>query len=244
MDEHGHLDQESPSGKSWVPLESNPELLTELSHALGLSDALGWHDVYSIDDPDLLAFVPRPCHALLLVFPISSAYEQKRQRRDEQLKYNTPPPEGVFWFKQTIGNACGTMGLIHALSNGDVYPFVTPTSPLHKFVESTKNLSIAEKAKALESNTEIEDCHRSTATQGQTAAPDATDDTDLHFVCFAKGTNGSLLELDGRRAGYVDHGKLPEGEDLLGEKALELIKEFVTGEGDNFNFSLTALGPL
>lgn len=94
--------------------------MSSLVHKLGLSTGLAWHDVYSIDDPSLLAFVPRPAHALLLVFPTSSAYEKARNEEDEPLSYysGTGPEEEVLWFKQTIGNACGLMGLLHAACNG------------------------------------------------------------------------------------------------------------------------------
>ncbi len=101
-------------------VENNPEVMSSLVHKLGLSSDLSWHDVYSLDDPSLLAFVPRPAHALLLVFPTSSAYEKGRLDEDSSLSdyAGTGPEEEVLWFKQTIGNACGLMGLIHATCNG------------------------------------------------------------------------------------------------------------------------------
>ena len=94
--------------------------MSSLVHKLGLSSELSWHDVYSLDDPSLLAFVPRPAHALLLVFPVSSAYETARIEEDSSLPdyTGTGYEEEVLWFKQTIGNACGLMGLIHATCNG------------------------------------------------------------------------------------------------------------------------------
>ena len=100
--------------------ENNPEVMSSLVHKLGLSSEMSWHDVYSIDDPSLLAFVPRPAHALLLVFPTSAAYHKARQEEDEPLSNysGTGPEEEVLWFKQTIGNACGLMGLLHAACNG------------------------------------------------------------------------------------------------------------------------------
>lgn len=100
--------------------ENNPEVMTSLVHKLGLSSGLSWHDVFSLDDPSLLAFVPRPAHALLLVFPVSKAYEASRQAEDSSLpEYSgSGPEEEVLWFKQTIGNACGLMGLLHASVNG------------------------------------------------------------------------------------------------------------------------------
>ena len=94
--------------------------MSSLVHKLGLSSELSWHDVYSLDDPSLLAFVPRPAHALLLVFPTSPAYKKARADEDSAIsEYSgTGPEEEVLWFKQTIGNACGLMGLIHATCNG------------------------------------------------------------------------------------------------------------------------------
>ncbi len=94
--------------------------MTSLVHRLGLSPELSWHDVYSLDDPSLLAYVPRPAHALLLVFPVSSAYTKAREEEDSSLpEYaGTGSEEEVLWFRQTIGNACGLMGILHATCNG------------------------------------------------------------------------------------------------------------------------------
>lgn len=107
---------------SFVPLEANPEVMTALLHQLGLSSKLAIHDVYSLTEPDLLAFVPRPAHALLLVFPVSAAYESHRLAEDALLpEYKGTggdEPGGVVWFPQTIRNACGLMGLLHAVCNG------------------------------------------------------------------------------------------------------------------------------
>ena len=94
--------------------------MTSLVHKLGLSSDISWHDVYSLDDPSLLSFVPRPAHALLLVHPTSQAYKKRRAEEDGPLAdySGSGPDEEVLWFKQTIGNACGLMGLIHSVTNG------------------------------------------------------------------------------------------------------------------------------
>lgn len=94
--------------------------MTSLVHKLGLSPSLAWSDVYSLDDPSLLEFVPRPAHALLLVFPVSAAYQKYRTEEDGSLpEYSgSGVEEEVIWFKQTIGNACGLIGLLHAACNG------------------------------------------------------------------------------------------------------------------------------
>lgn len=95
--------------------------MSSLLHNLGLSKDLSFHDVYSIDDPDLLAFVPRPAHALLLVFPVSDTYERFRTQEDaDKEKYEGHGSgEEVMWYKQTIGNACGLIGVLHGVSNGE-----------------------------------------------------------------------------------------------------------------------------
>ena len=106
--------------------------MTDLVHKLGLSSDLSWHDVYSLDDPSLLAFVPRPVHALLLVFPVSKAYEKTRAEEDGPLPLysGSGPNEEVLWFKQTIGNACGLMGLLHAVTNGMTREFIGSAFPI------------------------------------------------------------------------------------------------------------------
>lgn len=94
--------------------------MTSLVHKLGLSPRLSFHDVFSIDDADLLAFVPRPAAALLLVFPISRSYEAFRVQEDDDVAPYSGKGVGerVVWYKQTIRNACGLIGLLHAVSNG------------------------------------------------------------------------------------------------------------------------------
>jgi ubiquitin carboxyl-terminal hydrolase L3 len=100
--------------------ENNPEVMTALVRKLGLSENLSFHDVFSIDDPDLLDFVPRPASALLLVFPVSKSYETYRIEEDSKRDTydGKGPDQPVIWYRQTIANACGLMGLLHAVSNG------------------------------------------------------------------------------------------------------------------------------
>ncbi len=106
--------------------------MTDLLHKLGLSRQLAFHDVFSIDDPDLLAFVPRPAHALLLVFPVSDTYEKFRVEEDagKEEYSGSGPDEEVVWYKQTIGNACGLIGVLHSVSNGASRSYIGSCSQL------------------------------------------------------------------------------------------------------------------
>jgi len=47
--------------------------------------------------------------------------------------------------------------------------------------------------------------HESSALEGQTAAPDISAKTNLHFVAFVHA-NGGLYELDGRKDTPTKHG--------------------------------------
>lgn len=104
--------------KHFIPLESNPELFTELIHKLGLPESVHFQDIFSLDDPELLGFLPRPVHALILVFPTTEAYEERVRDEDEgAAEYKG---EEVIFFKQTINNACGLYAILHAVCNGEV----------------------------------------------------------------------------------------------------------------------------
>jgi ubiquitin carboxyl-terminal hydrolase L3 len=106
--------------KHYLPLESNPEVFTQLIQNLGIS-TLEFQDVYSLDEPELLALLPRPAHALVLVFPTSEAHEKHKKAVEESRKVyeGKGEDEEVVWFRQTIGNACGLYGILHAVSNGN-----------------------------------------------------------------------------------------------------------------------------
>ncbi|KAI1102782.1 ubiquitin carboxyl-terminal hydrolase [Jackrogersella minutella] len=234
----------APSALAFVPLEANPELMTSLLHKLGLSKALAVHDVYSITEPELLAFVPRPALALLLVFPVSAVYESARMAEDAGVAEYGGRGEGepVLWFRQTIRNACGLMGLLHAVSNGPARGFVEQNTPLHALIANAVPLAPPERSALLERTPELATAHHEAATQGATAAPDARDDVDLHYVCFVKTEDGTLWELDGRRKGPIARGKLDDSEDVLSEKALLWgpLKFLERGGGD-MRFSCVAL---
>ena len=57
--------------------------MNSLMYKLGLKPTLAFGDVFGIDDPDLLSFVPRPAHGLLLIFPVSDTYEKFRREEDD-----------------------------------------------------------------------------------------------------------------------------------------------------------------
>lgn len=223
--------------------------MSSLLHKLGLSKQLQFHDVFSIDDPDLLAFVPRPAYALLLVFPVSKTFEKFRAEEDGDKKEYEGSGDGeeVVWFKQTIGNACGLMGLIHGASNGPARAHIQDGSSLDILIKKAVPLKPRERADLLENTEALESAHQAAAATGDTAAPSADDSIDLHYVCFVKSeTTGHLWEMDGSRKGPLDRGALKQDEDVLSEAALKKgVRAFLKREseagGGELRFSLIVL---
>ncbi|KAF8178061.1 hypothetical protein BJ912DRAFT_856401 [Pholiota molesta] len=253
----------------WIPLESNPEVRhsqtkTQLirlkwSEKAGLiTSQARFVDVYGFDD-ELLSLVPKPVKAVILLFPIDAQYETKRFEEDERIAKEGQPKleDTIFFVKQTIGNACGTIGLIHALANSGVA--FTPTSPLQNFIiecEGKQNPSGTRQA--LATTPHFASIHAQTAAAGQTQQ---NLDTNLHFTCFVEApdadirqvaqgkepdpvavndktlTGMRLIELDGRRNGPIDRG---ECTDLLSDAA-KFIKDRYVSTSTSLNFSLMAL---
>ncbi|GAB7356657.1 hypothetical protein MBLNU459_g7374t1 [Dothideomycetes sp. NU459] len=249
MAEPAHPPQPGSSKqKRFIPLENNPEVMSALLHKLGLSDRLTFHDVYSIDDPDLLAFVPRPAYALLLVFPVSDTFEKFRSEEDshKQEYQGSGPDEEVVWYKQTITNACGLMGLLHAVSNGQARTFITPDSSLANLIQDAIPLMPLDRADLVYESQALESAHQSAAVGGDTAAPPIEDNVDLHYVCFVKSQKNDLWEMDGGRKGPLNRGQLSPDEDVLSGRALDIgVRSFLKREaeagGGDLRFSLIAL---
>lgn len=243
IDAHPGPDPTGGGGPAFIPLEANPTLMTSLLHELGLSPALAIHDVYSLTEPDLLAFIPRPALALLLVFPVSAAYESHRLSEDSltDAYSGSGDKEPVVWFRQTIRNACGMMGLLHAAANGPAREYVTEGSELDRLIKDAVPLSPEARSRLLEKSEGLASAHKSVAQQGDTAAPEATDDVDLHYVTFVKTEDGGLWELDGRRKGPILRGNVGS-EDVLGPNALALGPlKFLEREAGDLRFTAVAL---
>jgi ubiquitin carboxyl-terminal hydrolase L3 len=226
--------------------------MNALAERLGLSKDLQFYDVYSLDEPALLDHIPRPAYALLVILPFTTAWDSDRRAEDATMtEYDgSGDREPVIWFKQTIGHACGSIGLLHCAINGPTSKFILPGGPLEKIRAEAVPLKMDDRAKMLYDSQTFEDAHQSVAEMGDTIAPSAEDGDKLgqHFVAFVKGSDGHLWELEGSRKGPLDRGLLGEDEDVLSPRALELgLKRVIRLEqdagGDDLRFSCIALAP-
>lgn len=224
--------------------------MTRLAHELGLNQTLQFHEVYSLTEPTLLEFLPRPAHALLLVFPVTETYEKFRRDEDSNREdYSASgPDEPVVWFKQTIRNACGLIGLLHVITNGEAREQIKAGSGLERLLREAIPLDPGKRADLLYQSQSLEAAHATAAASGDTTAPDANAVVDLHFVAFIKDKNNDLWELDGRRKGPLNRGKLAADQDVLSEEGQNMgVRAFLKREeeagGGEQRFSVIMLGP-
>ncbi|TEB22877.1 cysteine proteinase [Coprinellus micaceus] len=229
----------------WIPLESNPEVFNKWAQRAGLvtkQDAFG--DVYGLDD-DILAIVPQPTQAVILLFPDVPEAKAHQTSEDERIAKDGQPhlDPTIFYVKQTIGNACGTIALIHALANSKVT--WAPNSPLHDFIAETQGKNPEERAQLLETRPLFANIHAETAQEGQ-SAPNI--DTDLHFVCFVAAPDADLRKVAKGQESPTDAAAKTDGDhdtgmrDLLKDVA-KVIKERYLTQTESVYFSLMALGP-
>jgi len=223
----------------WLPSESNPDVINKFVQALGVpGDKWQFCDVFGTD-PELLQMIPKPVTAVLLLFPITDVSEQADAKEEEKITKEGQIVSTKVWFmKQTIGNACGTIGVLHSLANMQDRLGLSSDSPLAKFFTKTNGMDPALKASTLEGEETLAEVHEENAKEGQTQAPQIDNDTNLHFIAFLE-KDGHLYELDGRKPFPINHGKTSP-ETLL-EDSVKVIQQFIKRDPDEVNFSLLAL---
>ncbi|KAJ2502878.1 ubiquitinyl hydrolase 1 [Coemansia sp. RSA 1972] len=222
----------APKKIYWVPLESSPEAMTKMIHRLGVDKAVAFSDVLGLDD-ELLAMTPQPVHALVFLFPVTDSFQAARIR---EASSSTPSPN-VWYSKQTIGNACGTMAILHALAN--VQDRVSIGGDLKAYFDKTKDMAPLDRSLVLEQNEAVAQAHGASAQEGQTAAPAADAKVDLHYAAFVS-VDGHIYELDGGIPGPIDHGP---SSDFL-KDAAKIIQKRISALGDTKQLlSVLALGP-
>ena len=223
--------------KTWLPLEANPEVLTSFARSLRLPDNYSFHDVLSVEDW-ALDMIPSPIQAILLLFPITE--HSLSDIRTESV----PETSQIYFMKQTVENACGTIAILHALLNHattGAYKF-EETSYVSRMLKETKSRSSIERGEWLERDDEIERAHTQTEVLGQSNVPEDTD-IDTHFIAFIR-VDSSVYELDGRFESPLFRGNSTD-DSHFGCKVLEVIKtDFMTRNPDGIRFSILALAPV
>ncbi|CAG9761809.1 unnamed protein product [Ceutorhynchus assimilis] len=227
---------------SLLPLESNPDVMNKFIHLLGVPEKWTIVDVYGLD-AETLAWVPRPVLALILLFPYNKKLLDYVEGEAEEIKKKGQVvADDLFYMKQYIPNACGSIALIHCIAN-NAEKVELKDGPFKKILEDSKNLSPEAKGEMLsniDTNSEaykLITAHQELAMEGQTEA-NPNDKVNHHFVAFVhKG--GNIYELDGRKEFPINHG--PTTDDTFLEDASNVCKKFIQRDLEDINFTIMAL---
>ncbi|KAJ5248641.1 hypothetical protein N7468_000092 [Penicillium chermesinum] len=229
--------------KTFIPLgEKQPRSVSPALSKSRVAPGLTFHDVISTS-PDLLSWIPRPIHALILLAdaPIFHAVRSPGKPTIPEYK-GSGPAEPVVWMRQTIGHACGLMALLHCLFNLDDRQYVTRGSELDQLLETAIGLAPSERADLLYQSQFLEKAHMEAASQGSSAPPSPQDENHHHFVGFVqKGKD--VWELNGGLNGPLHRGELNHG-DLLSERGLALtVQDFLdaAAQGGHGEMSIVAI---
>ncbi|KAH9586462.1 Peptidase C12 [Trypanosoma melophagium] len=229
--------------KKWLPLESNPEVMNIYLKALGVPEPkVAFNDVFGLDT-DLLAFVPRPVCAMLLLFPATEKIDDAdmgaiARQKDEVKEFMEK--NKFFYSKQTIANACGTMAIIHALLNNiDRIGDLRKDSPLDELIKVGMDMLPEERAEFIENYDALDEVHQKASEEGVTENQPIDADIDLHFTCFVK-INNRCVELDGRKPLPLLHGVCSDDETFL-TAAAQAIQDKVNLEPGSLRFNIIAL---
>ncbi|KAL6844148.1 hypothetical protein ACP4OV_025821 [Aristida adscensionis] len=242
------------AGERWPPLESSPDVFNQLLWSLGVpEDEAEFHDVYGLD-ADALEVVPQPVLAVILCFPDPPPQDATNSSEQEDLSAG----DKVYFIQQieSLGNACGTIGLLHAVGNVSSQISLVENSYLDIFFKSTASMDAYERAVFLEKDDAMARAHSLAASAGVTEVPVplpmrtgthsgkhqtkyfVCDDVEEHYVCFV-AVNGTLYELDGMKHEPIKHGS-STSISLL-QDAVNVIKVIMRNIPNSINFNVMAL---
>ncbi|XP_026732250.1 ubiquitin carboxyl-terminal hydrolase [Trichoplusia ni] len=225
------------ASETLIPLESNPEVMNKFLQKLGVPSQWAIVDVMGLE-PEMLSWVPRPVLSVMLLFPTSDPYEEHKQKEESDiLSKGQEVSSNIFYMKQYISNACGTVALVHSVANNTDKIDLTE-GHMKSFLDEAKELDAPARGKLLEKCEGIIKAHKELAQEGQTNTPSAEEPVNHHFITFVH-KDGALYELDGRKAFPINHG--PTTPDTLLEDAAKVCKEFMARDPNEVRFTVIAL---
>ncbi|KAG0617993.1 hypothetical protein M758_4G031000 [Ceratodon purpureus] len=224
----------SPASKCWLPLEANPDVMNKFLHGLGFPANGGCHDVFGFND-ELLALVPSPVLAVLLLFPLPKQSEEVSLA--EKTKF-AEVSENIYFINQSqnVRNAGATIALLHAVGNTVSQLHLEEGSFLQRFMKATSVMTPHERGHFLETDIELREAHTMAAYGGDTQLGTVC---DLHYITFVCVDDG-LYELDGRKTGPVYHG--PSSQETLLKDSVRVVEEtFIAHDPDSIRFNVIVL---
>jgi len=183
-----------------------------------------------------------PVLALILLFPSSDD-----ARSDESPTYLRPEETQQLFFLSQIGelgNACGTIAMIHAISNNTEHGLLRDHAILQSFLQESRKIhSPVERGHFLAGHKEIQRLHDAGAQEGRSRTESAHEEENVqyHFISFLH-FQGKLVELDGCKPAPVNHGTTTA--ESFFKHAADVVKsKYFDSFGGAIQFALMALTP-
>jgi len=200
----------------WPPLESNPEIIEEYMHQLGLPGIWGFSELYGFDE-DLLAFVPQPVVAVIL------NSERLGEKKETTTTTTDVDPSSIvsYYMKQTpiLDNACGVIACLHAIFNNMELITLQEGKTLSNYLNKVLDKTPQERALILEESTDFQKQHHTFAAQGQSNLAESQEDVKCHYVAFIINDKNQLVELDGTKV---------NGPNIIVENCQDVLRGTIT----------------
>lgn len=220
---------------SVIPLESDPEIFTNLSRKLGLKASYEFTDIFSLD------FIDPSTKSVILLAPIDENISKNIWQLEVPSDRETCKATDIKFLPQTIINACGLYALLHSILNNPY--MIVKGSKLDDFLQKFNQTSSVECITTLVN--ELQNEYSDASQEGQTQVPE---EIDLHFISFLIDyEDNKLIELDGRRKGpivvnKVLNSQLSDPLKLLSQRVNQYIK--LANDQNKIKFSLMGLAEI
>lgn len=223
----------------WCLIESDPGVFSELVEKVGVQGVL-FDEVW---DLDLLKTEPnKDIYGLIFLFKCNDAPENMNAELNDRIPLS--PPDGLFFAKQVIQNACATQAILSVLLNNDQK--LNIGKELKEFKSFTQAFDPAMRGLAISNQETLRKVHNSFARE---SSFDFVDDDksknkedSFHFVAFVNH-KGKVYELDGLREGAMLVGAVESGKDWLDVVRPELqgrMERFQAGKSE-IRFNLLSI---
>lgn len=216
----------------WCTIESDPGVFTELIEQLGVT-GMEIQEIVGLDESSMSTL--GEVYGLIFLFKHQSV---------NQVSSQTPAcPEGMFFAKQVVPNACATQAILSVLLNlPETDRPVNIGSTLTEFKEFALGLDPESRGFAIGSSEPIKTLHNSFRPHvsleiGHDDSPSG--EAAFHFVSYIWYKN-NVYELDGLKSGPTPVAPCSNRSHWL-PLAIQSIQERIANYGTEIRFNLLAL---
>merc|ERR550534_2461287 len=192
----------------WGPIESDPAVFTSLVHKFG-SRGLQVTEIYSLDEVE--SILSPQVHGLIFLFKWTGEKEQGSSGDPLPIV-----PEGLFFAKQVIRNACATQAILSVVLNADG---IQLEQNLVDFKRFTAEMDPEMRGLAISNEESIRNAHNTYARHNPCDPEEKEREKGeaFHFVSYVPWRE-MVYELDGMLPGPIEIA------DINGKKWLDVVR--------------------